>query len=46
MASKCLGLIDQGARLAEPGEFTQRAFLNGRIDLTQAEAALGIIRAK
>ena len=31
-------LLDLGARPAEPGEFTQRAFLNGRIDLTQAEA--------
>ncbi|MCD3546777.1 tRNA uridine-5-carboxymethylaminomethyl(34) synthesis GTPase MnmE, partial [Streptococcus equi subsp. equi] len=30
-------LIKQGARMAEPGEFTKRAFLNGRIDLTQAE---------
>ncbi|HHX73866.1 MAG TPA: tRNA uridine-5-carboxymethylaminomethyl(34) synthesis GTPase MnmE, partial [Firmicutes bacterium] len=35
-----------GARLAEPGEFTQRAFLNGRIDLAQAEAVIQIIRAK
>ncbi|MDR2006346.1 MAG: tRNA uridine-5-carboxymethylaminomethyl(34) synthesis GTPase MnmE [Acidaminococcales bacterium] len=34
-----------GARLAWPGEFTQRAFLNGRIDLTQAEAVMSIIRA-
>lgn len=38
--------IDAGARLAEPGEFTQRAFLNGRIDLTQAEAIADIIRAQ
>jgi len=35
-----------GARLAEPGEFTKRAFINGRIDLTQAEAVLDIINAK
>lgn len=35
-----------GARLAEPGEFTRRAFLNGRIDLSQAEAVIDIIRAK
>ncbi|MBU2703148.1 tRNA modification GTPase [Sporomusaceae bacterium BoRhaA] len=35
-----------GARLAEPGEFTKRAFLNGRIDLTQAEAVMDIIRSK
>ncbi|UCE19055.1 MAG: tRNA uridine-5-carboxymethylaminomethyl(34) synthesis GTPase MnmE [Gemmatimonadota bacterium] len=35
-----------GARLAEPGEFTRRAFLNGRIDLTQAEAVLDIIRSR
>ncbi len=34
-----------GARLAEPGEFTRRAFLNGRIDLTQAEAVMGVIGA-
>ena len=35
-----------GCRLSEPGEFTRRAFLNGRLDLTQAEAVLDIIRAK
>ena len=35
-----------GARLAEPGEFTKRAFLNGRIDMLQAEAVLDIIKAK
>lgn len=35
-----------GARLAEPGEFTKRAFLNGRIDLSQAEAVIDIINAK
>ncbi|MDI6786711.1 MAG: tRNA uridine-5-carboxymethylaminomethyl(34) synthesis GTPase MnmE [bacterium] len=35
-----------GARLADPGEFTKRAFLNGRIDLTQAEAVIDVIRAK
>jgi tRNA modification GTPase len=39
-------VLDNGCRLAEPGEFTKRAFLNGRIDLTQAEAVLDIIRAK
>jgi len=38
--------LDQGARLAEPGEFTLRAFLLGRIDLAQAEAVLDLIRAK
>ncbi len=38
--------ISQGARPAMPGEFTMRAFLNGRIDLTQAEAVLDLIRAK
>lgn len=38
--------IKAGARLAEPGEFTKRAFLNGRIDLSQAEAIIDIIRAK
>jgi len=36
----------QGARIAEPGEFTKRAFLNGRIDLSQAEAVIDIIRSK
>ena len=35
-----------GARLAEPGEFTKRAFLNGRIDLAQAEAVIDVIQAK
>ncbi len=35
-----------GARLAEPGEFTKRAFLNGRMDLTQAEAVMDVIRAR
>lgn len=39
-------LVRYGARIAEPGEFTKRAFLNGRIDLAQAEAVLDIIRAK
>jgi tRNA modification GTPase len=39
-------LLSQGVRLAEPGEFTKRAFLNGRIDLTQAEAVIDLIRAK
>lgn len=38
--------IELGARLAGPGEFTQRAFLSGRIDLTQAEAVLDLIQAK
>ncbi len=38
--------LKQGARLAQPGEFTKRAFLNGRIDLAQAEAVLDVIRAK
>ncbi len=39
-------VIKNGARLAEPGEFTKRAFLNGRIDLTEAEAVMDIIQAK
>ncbi len=39
-------VISKGARLAEPGEFTKRAFLNNRIDLTQAEAVADIINAK
>lgn len=45
--SKTLGLVlAAGARMADPGEFTQRAFLNGRIDLAQAEAVIQVIRAK
>ena len=39
-------VLEKGARLAGPGEFTKRAFLKGRIDLSQAEAVLDIIRAK
>ena len=39
-------LLRSGARLAEPGEFTKRAFLNGRIDLAQAESVMDLIRAK
>ncbi len=39
-------VLSAGARLAEPGEFTKRAFLNGRIDLSQAEAVMDVIRAK
>ncbi|MDQ0284921.1 tRNA modification GTPase [Desulfofundulus luciae] len=39
-------VLQHGARLAEPGEFTRRAFLNGRLDLAQAESILDIIRAK
>lgn len=39
-------LLSQGARLAEPGEFTKRAFLNGRLDLSQAEAVMDLIHAK
>jgi tRNA modification GTPase len=42
----CEALVRAGARLAEPGEFTKRAFLNGRLDLAQAEAVLDTIRAK
>ena len=38
--------VHAGARLAEPGEFTKRAFLNGRIDLSQAEAVMDVISAK
>lgn len=38
--------LQAGARMAEPGEFTKRAFLNGRIDLSQAEAVMDLIRAK
>ena len=39
-------VLSNGARLAEPGEFTKRAFLNGRIDFSQAEAVIDIINAK
>lgn len=39
-------IIEQGARLASPGEFTQRAFLNGKMDLSQAEAVVDIINAQ
>ncbi|NBH26135.1 tRNA uridine-5-carboxymethylaminomethyl(34) synthesis GTPase MnmE [Lachnospiraceae bacterium] len=39
-------IIKNGARLAEPGEFTKRAFLNGRIDLSEAEAVMDIISSK
>ncbi|MBI2441943.1 MAG: tRNA uridine-5-carboxymethylaminomethyl(34) synthesis GTPase MnmE [Lentisphaerae bacterium] len=39
-------VLNQGVRMAEPGEFTKRAFLNGRIDLVQAEAVLDLIQAQ
>ena len=39
-------LLKHGARMADPGEFTKRAFVNGRIDLTQAESVMDIVRAK
>lgn len=39
-------VLKEGARISDPGEFTKRAFLNGRIDLSQAEAVLDLIRAK
>lgn len=39
-------VLNHGARLAEPGEFTRRAFINGRIDLSQAEAVLDLIRSR
>ena len=39
-------ILSNGARLAEPGEFTKRAFLNGRIDLTQAEGIMNLIESK
>lgn len=39
-------LLNNGCRLAEPGEFTKRAFLNGRIDLTQAEGVMDLINSK
>src|ERR1043166_1917285 len=47
LARRILGvLLAQGARHAEAGEFTMRAFLNGRVDLTQAEAVVDLIRAR
>lgn len=47
MMKKILSLVlNSGARLSEPGEFTKRAFLNGRIDLSKAEAVMDIIHAK
>ena len=47
LLSRVLGIVlKSGARLAEPGEFTLRAFLNGRIDLTQAEAVIDLINAR
>lgn len=39
-------VLNSGARLSEPGEFTKRAFLNGRIDLSEAEAVMDLIRSK
>ncbi|MBP1751082.1 MAG: tRNA modification GTPase mnmE, partial [Deltaproteobacteria bacterium] len=39
-------ILNEGARLADPGEFTKRAFLNGRIDLVQAEAVLDVIKSE
>lgn len=47
MVKKILELcLKNGAELAEPGEFTKRAFLNGRIDLLQAESVIDVIHAK
>ena len=47
LLSKILEIVlAQGARMAKPGEFTQRAFLNGRIDLTQAEAVIDLMNAR
>ncbi|RLB14468.1 MAG: tRNA uridine-5-carboxymethylaminomethyl(34) synthesis GTPase MnmE [Deltaproteobacteria bacterium] len=47
LLSRILKLVmDQGARLARPGEFTFRAFINGRIDLTQAEAVVDIVNSQ
>jgi tRNA modification GTPase len=42
----CEAMLRRGVRLAEPGEFTKRAFLNGRLDLVQAEAVLDTIRSR
>ena len=39
-------VLRKGARMAEPGEFTKRAFLNGRLDLSQAEAVIDVVKAK
>lgn len=47
IARKCLELaLSHGARIAQPGEFTRRAFINGRIDLSQAEGVLGVIKSR
>lgn len=46
MKSILAATLRQGARLAEPGEFTKRAFLNGRLDLSQAQAVIDVIRSK
>ncbi|MAF33196.1 MAG: tRNA uridine-5-carboxymethylaminomethyl(34) synthesis GTPase MnmE [Desulfobacterales bacterium] len=46
MGAVLTSVLRQGARLADPGEFTKRAFINGRIDLIQAEAVVDIINAK
>lgn len=46
LARLCEACVRAGARIARPGEFTKRAFLNGRLDLSQAEAVLDTIRAK
>ncbi len=46
LAAVLAAVCDNGARLAQPGEFTLRAFLAGRLDLTQAEAVLGVIDAR
>jgi tRNA modification GTPase len=46
MASILDLVLQRGARLAEPGEFTKRAYLSGRIDLTQAEAVIDIINSR
>ncbi len=45
LQTMCGSLVEAGARLAQPGEFTKRAFLSGRLDLTQAEAVLDTIQA-
>src|SRR5919197_4091412 len=46
LQATCEALLRHGARVAEPGEFTKRAFLNGRLDLTQAEAVIDVINAR